>query len=168
MLEFELACRSRSGSVPFRSQEPDSDETSSSKSGRMPISHALNENFATDELMEELRDRSSFGKRGEFILVAQLVCIALVIFPPMQLQGLVYLAGAVTSAACLACTSGRLARSRCSLLVVRRSSSETHQQQWHHFGHSIWPCFRCLHRTFAMFAADTLSMSHRLFALCHL
>jgi hypothetical protein len=95
VLQFVVACRS-SSSVPFRSQVPDSDEPSSSnKSGRVPISHALNENFATDELMEELLDRSSFGKRGEFILVAQLVCIALVIFPPMQLQGLVYLAGAV-------------------------------------------------------------------------
>ena len=57
------------------------------------MSHALNENFGTDELMEELRDRNAFGKRGELVLVAQLVCIFLVMFPPMQLQGIVYLAG---------------------------------------------------------------------------
>lgn len=43
--------------------------------------------------MEELKDRQSFGKRGEMILVAQLVTIALVVFPPMRLHGIVYLAG---------------------------------------------------------------------------
>lgn len=58
------------------------------------LSHRLNETFATDELFEELGDKETRGKRGELILFAQLICIALVVFPPLKLQGLVYLSGA--------------------------------------------------------------------------
>ena len=81
------------GSSPL-SNESKADDAKPGKPKRRPVSHALNENFGTDELMEELRDKKSFGKRGELVLVAQLVCIFLVLFPPMQLQGVVYLAGA--------------------------------------------------------------------------
>lgn len=38
---------------------------------RNPVSHALNENFATEELIDELRNKELFGKRGEVALVAQ-------------------------------------------------------------------------------------------------
>ena len=54
----------------------------------------LKETFATDELMEELSDNASLGRRGEIIFVAQLIVTLLVVFPPMRLQGLVYMAGA--------------------------------------------------------------------------
>ena len=58
------------------------------------FSHALNDSFGTQELMDELGDRQSFGKRGELVLVAQVVCLVLVLLPPMRLQGVVYLIGA--------------------------------------------------------------------------
>ena len=96
------ACRASSHAVPDSSEDPDdmpaeqpttSGSATPQKPRKRPFSHALNSNFATDELMEELKDRESFGKRGELVLVAQLVCIFLVIFPPMRLQGVIYLAG---------------------------------------------------------------------------
>lgn len=59
------------------------------------LSYALNENFAADELMEELKDKKQFGKRGEVVVLMQIVTSILVVFPPMKLYGVVYFAGAL-------------------------------------------------------------------------
>jgi hypothetical protein len=59
------------------------------------LSYALNESFAAEELMEELKDKKQFGKRGEVVLLMQIVTCLLVIFPPMKLYGVVYFAGAL-------------------------------------------------------------------------
>jgi hypothetical protein len=65
------------------------------------LSHRINETFGTDELFEELADKKTRGKRGEIVLIAQLVVTALVVFPPLQLEGIVYLSGTLPQ--CLAC-----------------------------------------------------------------
>lgn len=59
------------------------------------LSHKIDEAFGTEELMEEMRDKKEFGKRGEIITFLQIVICVLTLFPPMRLQGLVYLAGVV-------------------------------------------------------------------------
>ena len=46
--------------------------------------------FATrQELAEELSDPNTFGKSGEVWLFAQLAMIALILFPPIPISGLV-------------------------------------------------------------------------------
>jgi hypothetical protein len=57
------------------------------------LSHALNDSFAAEELFEELKDKQQFGKRGEVVLLMQIVTAILVLFPPMKLYGVVYFAG---------------------------------------------------------------------------
>lgn len=50
---------------------------------------ALNadELFGADELVEELKDASALGKRGEAYLALQLLCVFFVLFPPVRLFG---------------------------------------------------------------------------------
>lgn len=92
----------RSSQVTTTAEPPSSDppypskgsENENADASKKPVfSHALNENFAAEELIDELKDRQGFGKRGEVVLLAQLVLIFLVLFPPMQLKGLVFMCG---------------------------------------------------------------------------
>lgn len=65
--------------------------TSSSGPVATPKSHPLalpEDPFAAEELVEELKDTSSLGKRGELYLAAQVLAVVFVLFPPFKLAGL--------------------------------------------------------------------------------
>lgn len=87
----------RAAAVPPYPSEPSEgpgDEKTEEK--KKPVfSHALNENFGTEELISELKEKEGFGNRGEVVLLAQLVLAFLVIFPPMQLRGLIFMCGMI-------------------------------------------------------------------------
>lgn len=77
------------------------DKAGSTDAEKKPVfSHALNESFAAEELMEELKDKNEFGKRGEVVLLVQVVTIFLIAFPPMRLAGVVYFTGVPEQAPC--------------------------------------------------------------------
>lgn len=100
MTYFWALC-SRSSLVKAAAGHPSPDPTGPSEASgdetdavKKPVfSHALNENFAAEELIDELKDKDGFGNRGEVVLLAQLVLTVLVIFPPMQLRGLLFMCG---------------------------------------------------------------------------
>eukprot|EP00892_Ulva_mutabilis_P004808 jgi/Ulvmu1/269/UM001_0273.1 len=78
---------------PYPAKDPTIGDEESPK--KRVFSHALNENFAAEELIDELRDKKGFGQRGEVVVLAQIVLTFLVIFPPMQLKGLIFMCGAL-------------------------------------------------------------------------
>jgi hypothetical protein len=86
---------------PCSAQQPKEDLIGKSKEAPIPtnekpvLSYALDDNFAADELIEELKDKEQFGKRGEVVVLMQIVTCFLVMFPPMKLFGVVYFAGAL-------------------------------------------------------------------------
>lgn len=95
-------CASLRLRAPCSAQQPKEElagaqnEASAPEEDSKPVlSYALNENFAAEELMEELKDKKQFGKRGEVVVLMQIVTSILAIFPPMKLYGVVYFAGAL-------------------------------------------------------------------------
>ena len=53
-----------------------------------PLALNADELFGAEELVEELKDASALGKRGEVYLAAQLLAVLFVVFPPFKLVGL--------------------------------------------------------------------------------
>mmetsp|Transcript_12694 Transcript_12694/g.27501 ORF Transcript_12694/g.27501 Transcript_12694/m.27501 type:complete len:304 (+) Transcript_12694:94-1005(+) len=75
-----------------------SSETRVSEAGSTPKGEP--DFFASQELVEELKDSTQLGKRGEAWFFAQIAALALIVFPPVPLVGLIDLVGT------LALTSG--------------------------------------------------------------
>lgn len=60
-----------------------------------PIEPTSEDLFAFQELAEELKDPNEFGKRGEAYFFAQAAVVALIVFPPWGLKGLVPFLGTI-------------------------------------------------------------------------
>lgn len=112
--------------------------------------------------MEELKDKKQFGKRGEVVVVMQIVTSILAIFPPMKLYGVVYFAGALRAPHATAGPAGLL------LLVHCEVWASTSARKWGHglclsfyacsnsdhqpLGQAWWECVRGIGRCTVMHA----------------
>jgi len=73
-------------STPKQQLEPVVDEAASgAKSHPLALTEDM---FAADELVQELKDTSSLGKRGELLFAAQSLAVLFVVWPPFRLAGL--------------------------------------------------------------------------------
>lgn len=94
--ECATACSASQPKEDSITSPGDTADSTAAENKKPVFSHALNESFATEELIEELKDKNHFGKRGEVVVLVQVVTIFLVAFPPMRLAGVVYFAGVPT------------------------------------------------------------------------
>lgn len=109
----------------------------------MPIfAHRLKETFAADELLDELKEKPHLGRRGELILLGQLLVSLLVVCPPMQLKGLLHLAGAPPSLRVLSAPhSPSDAGSRLLLTAHSRTDVRSRRRARYDFG-ALHECVR--------------------------
>jgi hypothetical protein len=96
-----VLCRAESAASPeegaSRKGVPSTSDVGDNE--RPVFSHKLNENFAAEELLEEMKDHKSFLQKGGLVLVLQVVLGIFVVLPPLQLQGVLYLSGVTSDAA---------------------------------------------------------------------